>query len=164
MSYYNPTKWIDPSDTLVDSIEIKILADKVAESKIKYHGRSYLPQNELELDVKVKGSVETLRLTEWVDRIGRFHLGLTDFNVLYRRGDFKEKNFHTNPNGFKVPPPHHIHFPTKQYPLEGMHTYAYPVKPTYNDTGEDYISSLRLFCDNNNIRLGSVTLPLIKGH
>jgi len=162
VSYYDPIPWIDPSDNLIDIIEDSLKVVKVAKSLGKTKGRSYLPLNELELSITSEDGGEILRLTEWVDRIGRFHLRLVSFNISYRRGDFKVKNYHHNPNGANIPPPHHIHFPTVKYPLDKRHTYAHPVRPATDKTGADYISALRLFCDYTNIILSRVSIPLIK--
>ena len=161
MSYYDPFRWIDPSDSLVCIIEAKLRADKIAKSNRGSKGRAYLPRHELELDIIVKESGEVLRFTEWKDRAGRFHLSLVNTSDIYRRGDFKENSYHHNPDGRNIPPPHHMHFPTIKYPLNQRHTYAHPVKPASDQSGEDFISVLRLFCDYTNIMLSGVSLPLI---
>jgi hypothetical protein len=162
VDYYDPTPWIDTFDSLVDFIEARLKVDKVAKSDPRSKGQAYLPQHELELDIVVKESGETLRLTEWRDQVGRFHLGLVSSEEdILRRGDFKETRYHHNPNGKNIPPPHHIHFPTIKYPLNHGHTYAHPVKPTQDQSGQDYISALRLFCDHTKIILRGVSLPLI---
>jgi hypothetical protein len=151
MPYYDPSPFIDLSDSLIDTIGVELRVVKIAKSNPRIKGKAFIPLNELELDVVVKGSANVIRLTEWVDRIGRFHLGLENPNTKYRRGDFQEKTYHHNPNGKDIPPPHHIHFPTTKYPLDGEHSYAYPVKPTIDKSGADYISALQLFCDYTNI-------------
>jgi hypothetical protein len=162
VAYYDPTRWIAPDDSLVDTIEQKLQADKTAKSTPKTKGRAFIPLNELELNVVIRESGEVVRLTEWMDRIGRFHLGLEDSNIKYRRGDFQETRYHHNPNGINIRPPHHIHFPTVKYPLNGEHGYAHPVKPTDSKSGADYISALQLFCDYTNIILSGVSLPIIR--
>ena len=162
MAYYDPTLWIDPADSLIITIEQKLQADKTAKSAPKTKGRAFIPLNELELDVIIKESGEVVRLTEWVDRIGRFHLGLGDSNAKYRRGDFQETRRHHNPNGVNISPPHHIHFPTIKYPLDGEHSYAHPARPTDDKSGADYISALQLFCSYTNIMLSGVSLPIIR--
>ncbi len=162
VAYYDPTRWLDPSDRLVNAVELKLKADKFAKSNPKAKGKSFLPLNELELNVIIRESGESIRLTEWVDRIGRFHLGLENSNTKYRRGDFQANKPHHNPNGKNIYPPHHIHFPTIKYPLNGGKSYAHPVKPADDKTGEDYISALRLFCDYTNILLSGASLPMIR--
>lgn len=151
MSYYDPIRWIDTSDSLVDTIEDKLRTAKIAKSNMGGKKRAYLPRHELELDIMITESGEVLRLTEWEDRAGRFHLGLANISDTYRRGDFKVNSYHHNPNGVDIPPPHHIHFPTIKYSLKERHTYAHPVEPTSDKSGEDFISVLRLFCDHTNI-------------
>lgn len=162
MAYYDPTPWIDPADDLIVTVEQKIQANKIAKSTLKTKGKAFIPLNGLELDVIIKGSGEMARLTEWVDRIGRFHLGLEDSNTKYRRGDFQATRYHHNPNGVEIAPPHHIHFPTVKYPLDGEHSYAHPVEPTENKSGEDYITALQLFCDYTNTVLSGVSIPIIR--
>lgn len=161
MSYYDPIRWIDPSDSLVDTIEAKLRASKIAKSNRGSKRRAYLPMRELELDIMVRESGEVLRLTEWKDRVGRFHLRLVNTSDTYRRGDFRVDSYHHNPNGMDIPPPHHIHFPTIKYSLNQRHTYAHPVQPASDESGEDFISVLQLFCDYTNITLSGVSLPLI---
>jgi hypothetical protein len=162
VAYYDPTGWIDPSDSLIVAVEQKLQANKIAKSIPKARGKGFLPANELELSVVIGGSGEVIRLTEWMDGRGRFHLRLQDPDTKYRRGDFQETRFHHNPNGVDIPPPHHIHFPTTTYPLDGEHSYAHPVKPTRAKSGADYISALWLFCDYANIVLGGVSIPIIR--
>jgi len=161
VEYYDPTPWIATSDSLVEATEARIKVDKVAKSNLRSKGQFYSPHYKLELDVVVKGSGEILRLSEWRDKIGRLHFKLIDYQDTLRRGDFKETRHHHNPNGANIPPPHHIHFPTIKYPLNQEHTYAYPVKPSQDKSGEDDISALRLFCDYTKIILAGVNLPLI---
>ena len=162
MVYYNPTPWIDPIDNLIVTIEQKLQANKVAKSTPKTKGKAFIPLNELELNVIIRESGEVVRLTEWVDGRGRFHLGLEDSNTKYRRADFQVIRHHHNPNGVNIPPPHHIHFPTVKYPLDGEHSYAHPVEATDDKSGVDYISALRLFCDYTNIVLSGVSIPMIR--
>jgi len=161
VSYYDPIQWIDPSDSLVDIIEAKLRAGKIAKSDRGSKRRAYLPRHELELDIIVTQSSEVLRLTEWQDHAGGFHLGLVNTSDIYRRGDFKVNSYHHNPNGRDIPPPHHMHFPTIKYPLNQRHTYAHPVQPTSDKSGGDFISVLQLFCDYTNIMFSGVSLPLI---
>jgi len=162
VAYYDPIQWIDPSDNLVDAIEQKVKADKSARSAPRTKGKAFIPLNELELNVIVKNSGEIIRLTEWVDRAGRFHLGLEEPTTKYRRGDFQVQRPHHNPNGVDILPPHHIHFPTVIYPLEGRSSYAHPVRHTDDETGTDYISALRLFCAYTNIMLSGASVPIIR--
>jgi hypothetical protein len=137
-------------------------ADKIGRSTPRTKGKAFVPANELELSIVIKGSGEVIRLTEWMDGRGRFHLRLEGSDIKYRRGDFQETRFHHNPNGAEIPPPHHIHFPTTKYPLEGEHSYAHPVKPRDGKSGADYISALWLFCDYTNITLSGVSIPIIR--
>jgi len=162
VGYYDPAPWVDSSDSLIETIEAELKADKVAVSKTRSKSRAYLPPNTLELDVNAKEYGQTLRLTEWADSIGRFHLGLENPTTTVRRGHFQGRDYHHNPNGVNIPPPHHIHFPTMKYPLNQRQTYAHPVRPTADRSGADYISALQLFCDHNNITLNKVSLPLIR--
>jgi hypothetical protein len=161
VSYYDPIRWIDASDSLVATIEAKLRATKTAESNRESRSRAYLPRHELELDIVIAESGEVIRLTEWEDRAGRFHLGLANTSDTYRRADFKVASYHHNPNGVDIPPPHHMHFPTVEHSLKERHTYAHPVSPTGDKSGEDFVSVLRLFCDYTNIMLGRVNLRLI---
>jgi hypothetical protein len=161
VSYYDPIRWIEASDSLVATIEAKLRATKTGESNKGSRSRAYLPSHELELDVVITGSGEVIRLTQWEDHAGRFHLGLANTSDTYRRGDFKVDSYHHNPNGVDIAPPHHMHFPTVKYSLKGRHTYAHPVQPTGDKSGEDFVSVLRLFCDYTNIVLSGVSLRLI---
>jgi hypothetical protein len=161
VSYYDPARWIDASDSLVATVEAKLRATKTAQSATGGRTRAYLPRHELELNVVLSESGEVIRLTEWEDRAGRFHLGLASTSDIYRRGDFKVPLYHHNPNGVDIPPPHHMHFPTVKYSLKESHTYAHPVRPTDEESGEDFVSVLRLFCDHTNIMLSGVSLRLM---
>ncbi len=160
MSYYDPTRWVKLPDTLVVAIEDKVRTNKKAQSSNGRTAGAFLPPNYLDLDVIVEQSGEILRLTEWIDKIGRTHITLSDSNQLsFRRGDFRVTEHHHNPSGVDIPPPHHIHFPTVDYPLNGTHTYAYP---TNSKVVSDYIGALNVFCNVNNIILDKIHLPLLR--
>jgi hypothetical protein len=158
MSYYNPIKWISPDDQLAPDLESKLLADKRAYSARSGTGKSFRPPSSIELTVIIRETKETLRLIEWEDRQGKLYIELTSIdNTIFRKGHFKH-DWHHNPDGRDIWPPHHIHFPTKKYPrLDRKPTYAYPVQ-----SENDYLSALSKFCNDANIELRHASIPLLR--
>lgn len=156
MSYLNPQKWISPDDELIPDIEEKLIADKRAYSVNVGIGKSFKPPSGIEFSVTIKETSETLRLVEWEDRQGKIFLEITAVDNTFRKGHFNQ-GWHHNPNRMEIKPPHHIHFPTKNYPLTMRPTYAYPVK-----SDKDYLSALSRFCNDTNIELSYATIPLMR--
>lgn len=161
MSYYDPTKWIAADDQLLSDIETKLKLEKRSSSKRAKYGRSFLPRTCLELDVNVDVTHELLRLTEWIDQTGKVYIELGYSEDMYRKGHFNTDEWHHNPNGANIPPPHHMHFPTVTYPnLKRKPNYAHPIKA--NNDYIDYINALKRFCAFVNITLRGVALPLLR--
>jgi len=157
MGYNDPAGWIDPNDQLLSHVEDKVKSEKLARPKTGRSVRSFLPPSYLELDIVVKATRELMRLAEWVDVRGRVFVDLVHEDNTLRKGHFNH-DWHHNPNGRDISPPHHIHFPTLRYPnLDRMPTYAYPVK-----ANSDYLNVLRKFCDDANIAIQGVPLPLLR--
>lgn len=157
MTYYEPIKWASSDDQLVSSVEQILRSYKRAYPRQVGVGRSFLPPSAIELDITIKETREVLRLTEWEDKQGRLFIHLVYSSEFLRKGHFNH-DWHHNPDGRNVPPPHHIHFPTMKYPkLEQPPTYAYPVK-----TNNDYLSTLIRFCEDTNIELRGVSIPLLR--
>lgn len=157
MTYYDPKPWISTDDNLISPVEDILKLHKRAYSKRFGTGKSYLPQAPLELDI-ITDDKQILRLTEWKDKNGKIFIELAFVNDTYRKGHFNSTDWHHNPSGENIPPPHHIHFPTKKYSINQMHTYAFPIKA---DT--DYISTLEKFCEVTNIEIKGVSIPLLRG-
>ncbi len=157
MSYYNPINWIPSDDQLILDIEQKLTSDKRAYSRGAGSGKYLSPPSAMELAVIIGATKEVLRLTEWEDRQGKVFINLTFDEDTYRKGHFNT-DWHHNPNGEDIRPPHHIHFPTVKYPkLERPPTYAYPVK-----SDNDYLSALTKFCEDSNIELHGASVPLLR--
>jgi len=165
MAYYDPSGWIDPSDSLIVEIEDKLKLDKKAQPKgsstpqrkVPGATKSFLPPVSFELDVIVLNTKELLRLTEWIDNAGKVYIDLTLSNDFLRKGHFKH-DWHHNPNGRNIPPPHHVHFPTAKFNnLTRPHSYAFPVK-----LGSNYLEALEVFCEQVNISIKAVPLPLLR--
>ncbi|MCJ7426779.1 MAG: hypothetical protein MUO17_06620 [Dehalococcoidales bacterium] len=157
MSYYNPRKWISPDDQLIPDVENKLITDKRAYSVQSGTGKSFKPPSSIELTVVIKETKETLRLIEWEDRQGKLSIELTSIDNIFRKGHFNQ-DWHHNPNGNNIRPPHHIHFPTEKYPkLDRKPTYAYPV-----ESENDYLNALSKFCNDTNIELRYASIPLLR--
>jgi len=165
MAYYDPSGWIDPTDSLINEVEERLKLDKKAQSKglstlrRRVYGTTkvFLPPVSFELDVVVKGTKELLRLTEWVDKAGKVYIDLTVSNDFLRKGHFNH-DWHHNPDGRDIPPPHHIHFPTVKFNnLARPHSYAHSVH--LEDT---YLEALQTFCGCVNINIRAVSLPLLR--
>ena len=158
MAYYDPVVWIAPDDQLVSYVEHTLKLSKRVRSKQSSSGKSFLPLLSVELDVVVEDTNESLRLVEWIDREGKIFINLSYSEDIFRKGHFKQ-DWHTNPNGAKIRPPHHMHFPTIKYcNLDRRHTYAYPINA---DIDIDYVNALKKFCDYINTRLEGVSIPLL---
>jgi hypothetical protein len=100
---------------------------------------------------------EVLRLTLTKEKLGKISINLASGDEMLRKGHFNH-SYHHNPNGVDIPPPHHIHFPTQNFPsLDRPHTYAYPVK-----ADNDYLSALKKICNDTNIDLHNASLPLLR--
>lgn len=149
MAYYDPSSWVkDPTDKLIDDWEKIIILKKRAEER--YTDSGYKPKNKLSLAVRVKeAGYDDMVLTLWQNAIGKIYIDLKKDPNFLRKGHYNT-DWHTNPDGKRIPPPHHIHFPTTKYrTLEGNNKkYAYPVNVNGN-----YIEALQLFCQHNNIEL-----------
>jgi hypothetical protein len=160
MGYYDPSSWIASDDSIVVSIEAKLILKKSAWSAGRTtRGKSFLPKNSLELQVLIEDTGEELRLVEWQgDRQGKIYIDLNQNVDVYRSGHFR-CSYHQNPNGCAIPPPHHIHFPTIKYRKlgYGQTSYAHPIM---GDQDCNYILALQSFCDQINIFLDKVNIPL----
>ena len=165
MAYYDPSGWIDPSDSLIGEVEDKLKLDKKAQPKgsstpqrrAPGTTKAFLPPVSFELDVVIQSTRELLRLTEWIDKAGKVYIDLTVSNDFLRKGHFKN-NWHHNPDGRDISPPHHTHFPTVKFNnLTRPHSYAYPVR-----SGSNYLEALVTFCEHVNISIKAVPLPLLR--
>lgn len=157
MPYYNPIQWIPNEDQLLSHVESKLQADKRAYSKKGQQRRSFLPPQAMELDAVLNETHEVLRLTLTMEKHGKISINLAAGDEALRKGHFNH-DWHHNPNGQDIPPPHHIHFPTANYPsLDRQHTYAYSVQAENN-----YLAALQKFCADNNIYLHNASLPLLR--
>jgi len=164
MGYYDPSNWIAPDDSLIGEVEDRLKLDKRAQPKATRvqpravrAGKAFLPPNSFELDVIIESTKEVLRLVEWMDKEGKVFIELGVSVDFLRIGHFNH-GWHHNPNGRNIPPPHHIHFPTFQYRnITRPPTYAYPVQ-----SGSDFVEAFQTFCDNANIRIKGVPLPLLR--
>lgn len=158
MPYYDPTSWIPDDDSLVPEVETRIIADKRATASSVRSRKAFLPPYAFDLDVQVKDSTEMMRLSLTKGKLGKVYISIASGELTLRNGHFNG-DYHTNPDGTHVRPPNHIHFPTKNYPsLERRHTYAY-----HAISNTDYLSALKKICDDSNIDLRSVSLPLLQG-
>jgi hypothetical protein len=109
----------------------------------------------IELDVVIEGTRELLRLSLSIEKYGKVSINLASVDEPLRKGHFNH-GWHHNPDGRDIKPPNHVHFPTADYPaLDRQHTYAYPVK-----SETDYLSALEKFCDDTNISIQAISLPL----
>lgn len=165
MAYYDPSGWIDPTDSLIGEVEDRLKLEKKAQPKgvsriqrrVARTTRSFLPPVSFELDVVIERTKELLRLTEWIDREGKVYIDLTVGSDFLRRGHFND-GWHHNPDGRDIPPWHHIHFPTVNFSNLTRHpSYAYPVQ-----SDSDYVAALQTFCRNVNINIRAVALPLLR--
>ena len=166
MGYYDPSSWIDSADQLITDIEDTLRANKVASqtyARRRKHVRlhditpSFLPPNSFELEVLVRDSGATLFIREWVDKEGKISIDLIHESEHYRKGHFKHIRWHHNPNCRNIPP-NHIHFPTLMYNnLMRQPTYAYP------SDADNFIDALRRFCNDTNINIDGITIPLLWG-
>lgn len=156
MSYYNPASWIPSDDQLIDLVEQQLQLVKHAVETKGMPGKSFVPSIYFEYDIIDTNGNWLMRLIEWRNKSGKIFIELTEDITKLRKGHFNQ-NYHTNPNG-TVTSPHHIHFPTIKYNLDNQHTYAYSIQSTneYN-----YIAALKEFCDDVNIVLGGIKIPLI---
>ena len=158
MAYYNPSSWIASDDQLVDSIEHKIRLYKRARPRTSRPGKAFTPPNSMELSVVIRETNEMLRLTEWIDPVGKISIELTDDGTILRQGHFNH-GWHHNPNGVDIPPPNHIHFPTvKHRDLTRHPAYAYRVKSASN-----YIEALAKYCSHSNIDIEGAAIPWLPG-
>lgn len=161
MGYYDPSIWIGSNDGLLADVEERVKSDKQARSTSVGSGKSFLPLSSLQLDVIVRETREVLRLTERLDKLGRVRINLLGKDATFRKGHFNETDWHHNPDGRNISPPHHSHFPTSKYPnLDRPHTYAHPVQVDSNFL--DFLNALRTFCEYVNIELHGVSLPLLR--
>lgn len=156
MAYYDPSTWIDATDSLVSCVEHRMMMNKRAKTpKRRAGGRSFQPRGSIELDVEIQATGEVLRLTQWMDQLDKIFVNLQSDNKVFRKGHFNQC-WHHNPNDKNVPPPHHVHFPTILYPdLTRRPTYAHPIRAR-----DDYLDMLQRFCDSVNIAIKNVSLPL----
>lgn len=156
MVYYNPTPWIPKEDNLLSNVEDKLRAEKRATSARTRRSRAFLPPYAIELEVTIRETHELLRLTLTKEKLGKISINLAAGEETLRKGHFNH-GYHHNPDGRDIQPPHHIHFPTYNYPLlDRQHTYAYPVKADNN-----YIAALQKLCLDTNINLHDASLPLL---
>ncbi len=157
MAYYDPSRWIAPTDTLLTHTESKVMANKRAFSQPKRHSKSFLPLHAIELDVVLDDTRELLRLSLSIEKQGKVSINMVSGDEPLRKGHFNH-GWHHNPDGRNIRPPNHMHFPTVNYPsLDRRYTYAYPVQ-----SGTDYLSALEKFCNDTNISIHDVPLPLLR--
>lgn len=150
-------------DHLLPAIEDILKARKKAYPRQVTQNRSFAPLSAVELGVPLPDSREELRLTEWEDREGKLYIDLRHKSSFVRKGHFNH-TWHTNPNKQAIPPPHHIHFPTANYPLkehfymyQKEHTYAYQVQ-----SENDCVNALLKFCLDTNIDIQGIWFPLLR--
>ncbi|PVV83531.1 hypothetical protein [Dehalogenimonas alkenigignens] len=158
--YFNPLPLIAHGDEAIPSIENLIRAQKVAVTDTRRRN-SFSPPNQVQLDVKTVLSGDILRIHQSKDTIGLITVTMFHNNEVVRQGHFNRKDWHHNPSGQNIPPPHHIHFPTLKFPRIGRanrdgHSYAYQV-----DSDRDMTSTLKCFCINNNISLQNAQYRVI---
>lgn len=158
MSYYNPIKWVGQNDNLLDEIEEKLIEEKTARAPRQSRGsKAFRPLNSIELDIEIKKTGESFRLALRENRIKKIFINLSSDHEIYRQGHYNT-SWHHNPNGFDISPPHHVHFPTQNYPdLNRNTSYAYPIQAE-----PDYLDALRQFCTHVNIKISGVPLPLLR--
>lgn len=157
MPYYGPTSWIPDEDYLLFDVENRVKANKRATTAKSRRSKSFLPPYSIELDVLINETHEVLRLTLTKEKQGKVSINLAAGDDMLRKGHFNHA-YHHNPNGVDIPPPHHIHFPTYNYPsLDRQHTYAYSVQ-----ADNDYLSALQKLCFDTNISLHNASLPLLR--
>lgn len=155
MPYYNPGRWIEADDLLIDDVESRLVLKKRARSKEIISRGGILPPLYLEFNVAIVDTGEVLRMVVWMDREGKVFVNLEMTGFMYRKGHYNQSDYHHNPNGTDIRPPHHIHFPTVKYSnLNEPHSYAYPVK-----SGSNYLEILKQFCQHSNIEIVSVKIP-----
>lgn len=155
MAYYDPSRWISGDDALLSYVEMKVKASKRASSQSARHRKSFLPLYAIERDVVIGDTRESLRLSLSMEKQEKISINLSSGQEALRKGHFNH-DWHHNPDGRNVRPPHHIHFPTANYPsLDRPHTYAYAVR-----SETDYLSALKGFCNDTNISIHNVSLPL----
>lgn len=160
MAYYDPTDWIKPTDTLIPDVEMRMAAKKRAYSVDSGIGKSFRPPRGLEFNVVIEETNENIRMVEWQDRIGKLFIDLcSSENSYYRKGHFNNHTPHHNPSAVTINPPHHMHFPTHDYPdLSWDKTkYAYPLK-----SENDIIEALLKFCSHTNINIHHTKIPLFE--
>ena len=157
MPYYDPNKWISSNDQLIPEIEDKLIEDKTAFTTQTKQTKSFKPPSAIEFNVVLNETKGTIRLSEWEDRIGRVYIELTSIDSIFRKGHFNQERYHHNPDGRDIKPPHHIHFPTRKYPLNGQSTYAYRIS-----SSKDYLNNLISFCNDTNIDLNHASIPLMR--
>lgn len=157
MGYYNPRRWIEPTDSLLAATENVLKLKKLARQRVMSgSGHKFLPPVFLEFDVTITDTNDVIRMTEWVDTMGQIYIDLAHDGNFLRKGHFNQ-GWHHNPNGRDIPPPHHVHFPTAKYPSLNAHSpkYAYSIKANNN-----YVEALLKFCDHNNIKVRGISIPL----
>lgn len=160
MAYYNPGRWIKPTDSLLPETESVLKSQKLARQRATSGtGQKLLPPVYLEFDVIIKDTGDVIRMTEWGNTRGKMYINLTRDGMFLRTGHFNQ-GWHHNPDGREIPPPHHVHFPTANYPSlnSGSSTYAYSINSNNN-----YVDALLRFCDHNNIEIRGVSVPLARG-
>jgi hypothetical protein len=154
MSYYDPTSWIDSGDSLLPDVEEKVKAEKSITPERKSPGLSPIVYSET--TVKFKDGSGILTLKEFWNVTGKGKITLLG-NQILRQGDFNTSIIHRNPETrVAIPPPHHVHFPTKKHPdlNRDLHRYAFKV-----DCGSAREEILTRYCDVCNIKTEGLLLP-----
>ncbi|MBA7526434.1 hypothetical protein ES705_18596 [subsurface metagenome] len=155
MPYYNPERWIAKDDRLVSDVEGRVILRKRARSTDTSVRGGIRPPLCLEFEVVIIDTGEVLRMVEWVDREGKVFVNLEMVDFPFRKGHYNQPNYHHNPDGRNIRPPHHVHFPTvKCQNLNEPHSYAYPA-----NGGSNYLEVIKEFCQCNNIEIVSLKLP-----
>ena len=96
MAYYDPSGWVDPTDSLIDEAEDRLKLDKKAQPKrvsmsqrrARGTTKAFLPPVSFELDVIIQSTKELLRLTEWIDKADKVYIDLAVSNDFLRKGHF----------------------------------------------------------------------------
>ncbi len=146
--------WCPEDEELIPEVEQLIYAHKKARPHRSGSKLRFRPNTPMELDVVVEESGEELNLKAYQDRMERAHIELRRGTQLLRRGDFNVTTHH-NPNCRNLPGNHHIHFPTKRYPISGLHTYAYPI----DLPAGHFLIAFVEFCKELNVDYEGLDLP-----
>ena len=158
--YYDPSPYIGGEDELLLEVEDIIRLNKRA--LLKQSSRGLKPMIALEFRIPIAKPQQELKVTFSVDLLKKVKINLIESirNNILRKGHFNYTDYHHNPGGSfpNIPPPHHIHFPTKLYPdLNSKKKYAYPVS-----CSPSYEVILKKYCDHCNILTDGMPISLLR--